>query len=274
MRKYHMITGLPRSGSTLISSILNQNPRFTTGISDPLLLYLKGMLNVNNHMIGAEALVPPAKVKTILRGIADLYYEDGNEVCFNTNREWTSDTSLAKQVFPEFKMIVCVRDVPWILDSFEKLNNANPFSTKAIYNFLSLQTVYERAKMLMGQHEDEPGYVMYPLKNLMHAAYCAERDRLLFVEYDALVSKPEQVTRKIYEFIEEPYYEHDFDNVGRTYKEYDTPLRMEGLHDVRNVISKDERRTVLPNEIWSEYEKYSFWKFDHGLKKNLNWIGL
>jgi sulfotransferase len=36
MKNLHLIAGLPRSGSTLLSSILNQNPSFSAGISDPL----------------------------------------------------------------------------------------------------------------------------------------------------------------------------------------------------------------------------------------------
>lgn len=33
---YHFISGLPRSGSTLLSALLLQNPRFHAGISSPV----------------------------------------------------------------------------------------------------------------------------------------------------------------------------------------------------------------------------------------------
>ena len=36
-KKYYFMGGLPRSGSTLLSSILNQNPRFYSGPSSPVL---------------------------------------------------------------------------------------------------------------------------------------------------------------------------------------------------------------------------------------------
>src|SRR5947209_20112580 len=35
-RKFHFISGLPRSGSTLLAAILNQNPRFRAGMTSPL----------------------------------------------------------------------------------------------------------------------------------------------------------------------------------------------------------------------------------------------
>ncbi|HEY2623443.1 MAG TPA: sulfotransferase, partial [Dyella sp.] len=35
-RKFHFISGLPRSGTTLLAAILNQNPRFRAGMTSPL----------------------------------------------------------------------------------------------------------------------------------------------------------------------------------------------------------------------------------------------
>src|SRR5258707_7881091 len=35
-RKFHFISGMPRSGSTLLAAILNQNPRFRSGMTSPL----------------------------------------------------------------------------------------------------------------------------------------------------------------------------------------------------------------------------------------------
>jgi len=37
MKTFYFMAGLPRSGSTLLSSILNQNPRFYSGPSSPVL---------------------------------------------------------------------------------------------------------------------------------------------------------------------------------------------------------------------------------------------
>jgi len=34
--KIHFISGLPRSGSTLLAALLRQNPRFQAGMSGPL----------------------------------------------------------------------------------------------------------------------------------------------------------------------------------------------------------------------------------------------
>src|SRR6056300_559281 len=142
MRKYNFISGLPRSGSTLLSSILSQNPRFTSSISDPLFGYVNSITRETETNVGLSALVSPEKQKTLMRGLFDSFYQDDTEVCFNTNRSWVANTSLLKQLYPDFRMIVCVREIPWILDSFERLERKNPFAIKPLYHHQQLNTVY------------------------------------------------------------------------------------------------------------------------------------
>ena len=43
MKKYYFIAGLHRSGATLLSSILNQNPRFYSGPLTPVLDIMKNI---------------------------------------------------------------------------------------------------------------------------------------------------------------------------------------------------------------------------------------
>ncbi|MBD2040099.1 sulfotransferase, partial [Microcoleus sp. FACHB-672] len=42
--KIHFISGLPRSGSTLLSAILRQNPRFHAGMTSPVGALVERML--------------------------------------------------------------------------------------------------------------------------------------------------------------------------------------------------------------------------------------
>jgi sulfotransferase len=43
-RRIHFISGLPRSGSTLLAALLRQNPRFHAGMTSPVGTLLAGML--------------------------------------------------------------------------------------------------------------------------------------------------------------------------------------------------------------------------------------
>jgi sulfotransferase len=44
-KQFHFISGLPRSGSTLLSALLLQNPRFHAGMTSPVGTLFSGMLN-------------------------------------------------------------------------------------------------------------------------------------------------------------------------------------------------------------------------------------
>lgn len=275
MKKYYFISGLPRSGSTLLSSILKQNPKFTASISDPLHSYVRSIISSTNLAVGMEAAVSIEKRRNLIRSLFDSFYESGNEVCFNTNRAWCADTALLKDLYPDFKMIVCLREIPWILDSFEKLNSKNPYSIKPLYHHQDLNNVYERSNILMGQYPNFGGYVSVPLDNTKTSMFCAEKNQICFVEYDTLAKHPLATLRQIYNFLGEPWFEHDFNNVEDSYDEFDEQAKISGLHTVRKRVEFINRETVIPNDLWEKYNPLSFWKFNfENVKRSLNWINI
>ena len=245
MRKYHFISGLPRSGSTLLSAILRQNPRFTTNISDPLHSYIKSITQITNSAAGMDAMVDLNKRRSLMRGLFESYYSGDREICFNTNRGWSADTALLKDLYPDFKMVVCIRDIPWILDSFEQLNVKNPHTIKPLYHHQDLGNVYDRSHMLMGNVPNFAGYVSGPLANVRHSMFCNERHQLLYVDYEHLVKNTGSVIRQIYDFLGETYYNHDFDNVEDSYDEFDSQAKISGLHTVRKKISWIDRLSLI-----------------------------
>ena len=84
----HMISGLPRSGSTLLSAILRQNPRFHAGISTPLAdLVLHLVRDMSAHE--GASLISSDQRERILRSLIDAYYASNDaNVIFDTNRRW------------------------------------------------------------------------------------------------------------------------------------------------------------------------------------------
>jgi sulfotransferase len=243
---YHFISGLPRSGSTLLTAILKQNPKFHSYISDPLHDYAKSILQTTHNSVGMETAVPVEKRKELIRGLFNTFYKDCPEVCFNTNRAWTSQTSMIKDLFPNAKMIICVRDLFWIFDSFEQLNSKNPYTIKALYHHRDLPSVHERTHLLMNV---EGGYVHGPLTCLSQALYSNEKDMLCVVDYEALSKYPEETMRKIYQFLGEPWFEHDFDNVEDEYDEFDEQTNIKGLHSVRRRVEYKARKPILPADL-------------------------
>ena len=272
MRKYHFIAGLPRSGSTLLSSILNQNPRFSASISDPLISYVRSIVQKTDPASGMHTLVPVSTQKRIMHAIVDAYYANHNQVCFNTNRSWSAHTELIHDLYPQARIILCVRHVCWILDSFERLHTQTPYALKSVYGNQDLPTVYHRAHSLMDVNSGGSAIVGMSLLNTKQALYSAQQSQICVIDYDVLCAHPDQVMRSLYDFLDEPMYDHDYSDVATQYDMYDEALNMSGLHRVRSKVEKHARTSILPDDLWHTYETECFWheNFDH-IKNKVKW---
>ena len=101
-KKYHFISGLPRSGSTLLAAVLRQNARFYANISSPLGELISTNIDLMSAGTEVSVLTDDVQRRQILRGLFDSYYTDREEpVIFDTNRAWTANLPALMQVFPD-----------------------------------------------------------------------------------------------------------------------------------------------------------------------------
>ena len=255
-KKYHCITGLPRSGSTLLSSILKQNPAFHASISDSLCGLVGNTISSCQRGPGMKHEVPLEKRRNIIKHLIDgFYYDTDKPVIFNTNRSWTFVTNVVKDLLPDAKMIVCVRDINWIVDSFELAQRKNPFNISSIFPGGHAGNVYTRSNVLM----NDDGIVGNPYMGIKQALAGPEKNMLYILEYEHLTKNPEQALRSIYEFINEPYFKHDFDNVEGSWDEYDEEIGIK-LHTVKKKVEFVPRQHILPPDILNRYKNMEFWR--------------
>jgi sulfotransferase len=256
IKKYHFITGVPRSGSTLLSSILKQNPRFHASISDPLATITKGIIETSQEGPGMKHEVPEERRIDIVKGVFEGFYKRiDKEIIFNTNRSWTLLTPQIDAIFPNSKFLVCVRDINWILDSFEVAHRKYPLNTNTVTGGLA-GTVYSRVESLM----IENGMVGFPYLGIKQAITGNEKNKLMLIEYDDLCKDPKNIIKSIYNFIDEPYFNHDFDNVENSWDEYDSEIGIP-LHKVNKKVQFLPRKTILPPDILQKYKNAEIWRF-------------
>src|ERR1700756_4041713 len=257
MASIHFISGLPRSGSTLLAALLRQNPRFEAGMSGPLAgLFgaLLGQMRARNEYSG---FLDAAKPQRILRGLFDNYYAKcPAEVIFDTNRAWCGWMPAIARLFPDAKVIACVRELPWVVDSIERLIQHNVFSPSSIFNYSAGGTVYTRAKQVVGPD----GMVGAPYDALKQACYGAQRDRLLLVQYETLTTDPAKRMPAIYPFLGEPVFSHDFSHVDYDVTEFDERAGTPGLHTVRGTVKAEPRETLLPPDLFNRFIRDAFWR--------------
>lgn len=255
---FHFISGLPRSGSTLLAALLRQNPRFHASMSSPVGALVSANLQLMSPGSEAALLLEEAQRPKILRGLFDSFYRDiKREVIFDTNRMWCAKLPLLWELFPQAKVVACVRDVPWIMDSIERLIRKHPFHNSRLFSGNEARTVYGRVESL-ARHDRLVGF---PWAALKEAFYGEQADNLLIVEYDLLAKAPGKVLPLIYEFLDEPWYEgHDFDHVEFDAPDFDEALGLSGLHRVRPKVSLEPRQTILPPDLFAKFSGMSFWR--------------
>ncbi|MEB3022576.1 sulfotransferase family protein [[Mycobacterium] crassicus] len=257
MSAIHFISGLPRSGSTLLAALLRQNPRFQAGMSGPLAGLFGALLGEMSARNEFSVFIDDGKRERILHGLFDSFYADCNaEVVFDTNRAWCGWMPAVSRLFPEAKVIACVREVTWVVDSIERLIQRNVFTPSSIFGFNPGGTVYTRANGVVGQD----GLVGAPYDMLKQACYGAQRDRLLVVQYETLTTDPERTMRAIYDFIDEPPFAHTFDDIDFDVTDFDERAGTPGLHTVHREVAARQRETILPPDLFNRFVRDAFWR--------------
>jgi sulfotransferase len=260
MQTFHFISGLPRSGTTLLAAILAQNPHFHAKMSSPVSQIVTQAFNAMGKENEFALFITPEQRQAILTGIFTNYYQSlPAEIVFDTSRAWCSKLPLLKTLFPTAKVITCVRNLAWVMDSLESIIRRNPLQASGMFNNPGeTATVYTRTEVL-GQGDRLVGYAYNALKE---AYYSPEAELMLLVDYEALTQAPAQVMQLVYQFIDQPYFDHDFNNLEYREEEFDTMMKTPDLHTVKRQVKYQPRATILPPDLFDKFSELSFWERD------------
>ncbi|NDB29295.1 sulfotransferase [archaeon] len=253
MKKYYFISGLPRSGSTLLSAILRQNPDIYADIASPVETITWETIEAITHSENKNLILEDQR-KNLMYGIFDGFYKQiERPVIFDSSRSWTKRTNFIKNLFPYSKILCPVRDCVSIINSFENIFSKNSFEGNILLE--DIEDVFLRSDSTF------KGKIQNPLKYLMEG-YALNPDMIHFIEYEDLCNEPEKSMREVYKFLDMPYYNHDFDHVTYSNEEYDKACNLKGLHTVRNKVEYKPPRIILPPEIVEEYGRRNieFWR--------------
>ncbi|MCP4323173.1 MAG: sulfotransferase [Alteromonadales bacterium] len=271
MHNFHFISGLPRSGSTLLAGILRQNPRFHAAMSSPVSSLVGGALEQISGGGQFSTFFDEEKRKAICMAMFNTYYQDKSDkdIIFDTSRIWTARLHQLSELFNtsenKFKVICCVRNPAWIMDSFEVIYRKNPFDYSRMYSPQTRQTVYSRCESQI----NAVGTVGSAWTALKEAYYGEFSEQLLLIDYDLLTQHPQRTIELLYQFIDEPLFDHDFDNVNYQENAFDEQLGAKGLHTVKKKVAFKPRRSILPPDLFKTYSDMAFWQDNTGTEASI-----
>lgn len=255
------ISGLPRSGSTLLCNILNQNPRFHATATSGVLSMLLLVKNNWNAIVEFRAVRNESAKLRVLRSMLFSFYADQDKkIIFDKSRGWPQQLEMLESILGhKAKMLVTVRDLRDVLSSFEKLwrKESKTGQTSQEKDFpIEFQSVAGRAEVMMRANQPV-GSSYQKMKDALLRGFA---DRMHFIFFEELTTNPEKVLRAVYKFLGEPYFEHDFANIAQSTKEDDFFHGFTDLHQIRNEVKPvPSDWQVILGEVGTKYENYNFW---------------
>lgn len=268
-KTFFFLSGLPRSGSTLLASILNQNPDIycspeETMICD-LLYNTFGYITNSPHF---NSQPNPVGKYNICKSIIISYYQNRKEnYIIDKCSSWGVPENLkliTNYITKDVKIICTVRPILEVLASFISLFERN----KNVPNFADEHIKYNKRYLYRTLNDARCDELMRMNGPIDHALYSISNlkknhpNMIHLVEYDDLVSNPQSTINKIYQFLNLDFYEHDFINIENP-KEIDWKYyKIPDLHYVRKKVEKKSPnvKDVLSEYVISKYSNYEIWK--------------
>jgi len=247
MKKVHFLSGLPRSGSTLLGSLLAQNPSLHVTPTSPVLdllcatndtfLKLKQKYTYNYEIDGE-----------IYRAIISTFYNQFKEpIIIDKHRGWPRNMVPAHMfVAPEPRFICTLRPISEVITSYIVLmdRNEDNFVDTHLKSKRIPITTENRAKCLWEEYVSDP----YESFKFGVTNY---KDYVHLVNYDDLVSDPDNILDGIYTFLGLDVIKHDFGDIKNACsEEKDEAWGLRDLHTIRPVLNKI---SVHPHKILGPY---------------------
>ena len=247
---------MPRSGNTLFASIMNQNPKIACTANSITLEIMKDLFLLKETDVFQN--YPDHKsLDNILDSVFDIYYKDWpQDIIIDRGPVMTPGNFevMQKHFKRPFKCIVLLRDLMDVLASLMKWYTENPSSYINKYGY---KTDEEKLSAIMSKK----AVVAKDLEAIKNSYNYPEI--CLYIKYDDLVTQPEKEIRRVYEFMNLPYFNHTFKDLKQININgigYDDTVVGKNMHTIRTEVKKEYNPYInnIPERIRKKYEHIKF----------------
>ena len=254
-------SSMPRSGSTLLQNILGNNPQIyatpTSGILDMLNASKKVYTTAPSFKAQDETemklgflMYSRYALQGFFEGITDKPY------VIDKNRGWAINIPYLEAFYPNPKVICMVRDLRGVISSMEKNYQKYPEKWDIPLEAVSLP---QRVTMWMGMGGKPVGDTLNKLKEVINRG---NDKKILFIRFEDLTINPEKEMRRVYKYLELPYFAIDYNNVKQVTFEDDKFHGRYGDHKINSQIKPVVVKDILGNIASQLYEKNK-WYFEY-----------
>jgi hypothetical protein len=245
----HFLSGLPRSGSTVLSSILNQHPQVHTTSTSGLIEIMGAVCTTWESSASTVAQgSDKEEAYRLLRSVMNSKYEGVQKpIVIDKNRGWVNprimDTMTKVQGHAP-KIIATVRSTADCAASFVRV--AKPAD---VSEFLRSSPLIQHLKSSYA--ELKQGYDVAP-KNI------------LFIDYDDLIQSPQAEMNRIHKFLGLDPFEYDFGNIDTKVvaEKDDAAWGVPNLHSIspRLGYQHNQDSKAILAQHFDSFDQPKFWK--------------
>jgi sulfotransferase len=257
-KKFYFLAGFPRSGNTLLSSILNQNPEIYSSPLSPVSEYMWQCHLAKSNLEQAKTNPYTNRSDNVVSSIIKNYYEDVEKpIIFDRDKNWASPGNvkiLNHYLNQKPKIVFTTRPIIEILASLIAI-----FKDKAVH---SMNTSGYTVDVNLSKNDNLCDYLMseYGQVGQLSIAFDSidnlNDDTIHIVKYEDLLSTPQDTMNNIYDFLEIDRFDHNFTNIRKIDQDNDDAAgHPKDLHKIRRKLGRGEVRVedyLTPRSI----EKY------------------
>lgn len=260
-KEIYFISGLPRSGSTLLSNLIAQHPEVhttpTSACHEALFVLRNNWSEWIEHK-AAKDLADEKNLQRVLNATLQAYHDTDKPVVVDKGRGWLSLIELAEFASGrKAKILVPVRSISQIVASMEKLHRKAAHKRGDQGDYFDAQTTEGRSQKLLAKD----GVIGIAYNRLRDAYQRGLGDRLLLVEYETLTSEPKETMDAVWDFLGMKAPDHNFDDVKQVTTEDDSVHGLD-LHTIRPKVEPvaDDSATILGEALVKSMEGAEFWR--------------
>ena len=262
MKKYYFLHAAPRSGNTVFSALLNQNPKINVTANSLVTDIMKAIV-VGKDSTMFQNFPDEKSFDNVLKSIFNNYYKDwkADIIIDRSPVGWQKNFDLvSKYVEPNFKCVVLIRDLFDIFASYLKWadNSSNCFLNEG-----NLPTEKKIEKIM---HPD--GLIFQSLLGISNL-YNYYHENTLFIYYKEFVENPQKEISRLYNFFDLKSFQHNFENISSFEVngiKYRDEIYGDNMHTIQsNLFTFDETsdiqkyRSMIPKKIYEQYQEINEW---------------
>ena len=256
-KKIFFLAGFPRSGNTLLTSILNQNPDVCCTANSITLEIMKELFLLKQTDV-FQNFPDEQSLNNVMDEVYNLYYKHWHYKYIIDRGPAATIPNLMilkKHFKKEIKIIFLVRPILEVLASWITWANKTPD------NYLKKVATNPTEACHKLMHKD--GQIVKELLCMQNLLKPENKHMVHFVDYKELVGKPNQTIKGIYKFLGISPFKHRFTDLDQVIVNglgYDDTIMGKGMHTIKTkkLIKSKTDVNILPKEIIKQYGKIKF----------------